>query len=281
MSPSEQIALAWEGFVRTLRLVGRVQLWLPWLVIGIAQGIALLLIWWFAHPLVSRFMAPLVQAVGGEDALHYPDIFSHMPGLYARADMVLVASLGAVMLGASTQLFAHAHTGAPLEAGRAMWKALRHAGTLIVILLPLNALLVLLSIGLGAAVADQGALVQRAAYVFGLGASVMIQAFFLYVTQLAMLERRGIGATFSALSRTWRHGFLAALVLGVMFLLPLLPLHFVSGQTARIVERGSPDLIGLLVFAQLMVALAAGFLLNGSATLVYLSAMTRREEMEA
>ena len=280
MSPSEQIALAWEGFMRTLRLVKKAQLWLPWLVLGIGESVVLLLIWWFAHPTVSALMAPLVQAIGGEDALHYPDIFSHMPGLYARADMVIVATLGAVMLGASTRLFADAHTGAPLRAGNAIWGALRRMLTLVIVLLPFNLLLAGLSFGLGVALADQGVLVQRAGYVFGLGASIVLQGFFLYVSQLVMLERRGVKRTLAAMSRTWRHGFLAAIVLGSLFLLPLLPLHLLSGQTARIVDRGSPDLIGIMVFAQIVVALAAGFLLNGSATLVYLSAMTRREEVE-
>ena len=281
MSPTEQIAIAWHAFLRTLALLARPALWAPWLVLAAAQAGVLGLIWWFAHPLVSSFMAPLVRAVGGADALHYPDIFSHMPGLFSRADMILIATLGAVVLGASSRLFANAHTGTDLRPGRALASALKQAFTLIVVLLPFNALLALLSMGLAFVVTGQGWLLERAGYLFGLAASVMLQAFFLYATQVVMLERRGIRGTFNALSRTWGHGFFAALILGSLMLLPLLPLHFLSGQTARIVDRGSPDLIGVMVLLQIAVAVGVGFVLNGSATLVYLSTMTRREEMEA
>lgn len=281
MNVPEQIALAWHAFVRTLRLLPRVKLWLPWLILGASQVIVLALFALFAHPLVSPLMAPVVRALGGADALHYPDIFSHLPGLYARADMVLVAVLGAIVIGASTRGFAAAHTGDRVRGERAISSAFKRSVTLVGVLLPFNVLLALLGMGLGVMAAGQGGLIARMAYVFGLGASLFIQAFFLYVTQLVMLERRGVRATYAAITRTWRHGFFAALVLGTLLLLPLLPLHFLSGQTARIVDRGSPDLIGVLVLAQIAVALIVGFLLNGSATLVYLSAMTRREEMES
>lgn len=281
MNPSEQVALAWQSLRRTAALMPRAALWAPWVVVAAIQAAVLASLWWFAHPLLSRVMAPLVARMAGPDALHYPEVFIHLPNLYSQIDLLVVAIPGSVMLGAATRLFAQAHMGRTPTVGGALREALARAVPLVVIHAPFNLLLFAFTSGVSFVVGGRGGLVVAAAFMFVILGSVILQSLFLFVTALYMLGRHSIRQTFAGLGQTWRHGFWSALTLGVLLLVPLLPLHVISGQTAVIVARGTPEISGTLVALQMVVTLLVGFLLAGSATLVFLAAMPRRGLEEA
>jgi hypothetical protein len=100
-----------------------------------------------------------------------------------------------------------------------------------------------------------------------------LQALFLYLPALVVLERRGLWRSFAGLPRTWARGFWAAFLLGLVALLPLLPLAGLGQGSGLLVERGTPELVGWVTAMQLLVGLAVSFLLAGSSTLVYLGAV--------
>jgi hypothetical protein len=273
MNVLEQVVLGWIAFARTVREVLRPRLWVPWLAIACANLLVVALLWWFAHPLVSWAMAPLVRLTGGEDALRYPQIFRMMPALYGRFEVVVGALLGSVMIGAGTLLFASRFRGGLAEPREAFRQAMRRALPLVLASLPFNLLVVALSFGVEWLVAerDSGALVRRAAYAAVLGGSIVLQSLFLYVPALVVIEQRGVLGAFAELPRTWVRGFWSALALGTVLVLPLLPLHVLSGRASMLVDRGTPELVGVVVVFQILIAMTLGFLLCGSATLVYLS----------
>jgi hypothetical protein len=196
-----------------------------------------------------------------------------MPALYARVDIVVGAVVGSIAIGAATKLFAaHAWGRAP-RVGEALGSAWHKALTLIAVNLPFNLLVVGLSYGVEWWVTrrSSGPMVQRAAYGMVLAGSVVLQSLFFYVSALVMLEGRGVLHTLAALPQSWARGFWAAVLVGSLLLLPLLPIQFLSGHSSMLVDRGSPELVGWMVLLQWLVELVLWFLLAGTSTVLYLS----------
>ncbi|MBI5709894.1 MAG: methyltransferase domain-containing protein, partial [Candidatus Eisenbacteria bacterium] len=167
--------------------------------------------------------------------------------------------------------------------GEAFTRAGRCAAALVLAQLPYN--LLVAALGFGAeALLGQGAqrgLAQKLVFLGVLGGTVVLQSLFLYVAALVVLERRGALQALRALPRTWSRGFWAALFLGTLLLVPLLPLQMLLDQAPRLVGRGDPDLVAWVVGLQALVGLLAWYVLAGSATLVYLSLVAGRAGEEA
>jgi len=277
-APLEQVALAGQALARTLALLARPATWAPWIVLGAVQLALVVALWHFAHPWLSWALAPFIAGAGGEPLLHYPEVFRVLPALFGRANLVVGALLGPVVIGAATLLFARAFRGEPARAGAALAAAARLAPALVLVQLPFH----LLVLGAGAVlggVAGGGRGLPALIATAGLAAaSVVLQSLFLYAAALVALERRGALAALAALPRTWARGFWAALVLGAAGVAALLPFRLLEEQTGLLVERGTPELAVALVVAQIAAGLLVWYALAGSATLVYLGAMAPEDE---
>jgi len=273
MTMLEQLALTGQALWLTLRESRSGRLWAPWLVLGALQCAVLLALLDFAHPLLAWAVAPFIRAAAGAPALHYPDFYRALPFLYSRADLVLGALAGAVATGWSTRLFAARWRQQALAAGGAWAEIAPRALTLVLAQLPFQLLVLLFTGLLDRALAGQGGLVRRLGYFATLGGVAGLQALFLYLPALVVLERRGLWRALAGLPRTWARGFWAALLLGLVALLPLLPLSGLGQGSGLLVDRGTPELVGWLTAMQLLTGLAVSFLLAGSSTLVYLGAV--------
>lgn len=279
MNLFEQIAVAWQSLIRVLAAMRRGRLWAPFALLAASEALVVLALVWFAHPLLSWFMVPLLRQASGEATLRYPNLFRVLPGLYAQADVFIGALVGAIVVGAGTVMFADYFHGTKPSASAGLGEAWRRAFALILANLPFN----LLVFGLGRWSEDfltsrsSGQLVQGIVYFLILGASVVLQSLFFYVSALVVLERRSVLSAFSGLPETWRRGFWAATFIGALLVAPLLPIHYISDRAGVIVDRGVPELTGWVVAVQGLIGLMLWFLLTGSATLVYLS-LVRRED---
>jgi hypothetical protein len=278
MNALEQMALAVQALWHTLRRMGDGRLWAPWLALGAVQGLVLVGLANFAHPWVAWALAPLVRASAGEAALHYPEFFRALPALYVRADLVVVALLGAILTGWSVVLFSGRWRGEPAAPGAAWADIAPRALTLVLAQLPFNVLALALSTGIGRLLEGRVGMALRLGELAGLVGMVVLQALFLYVPALVVLERRGLRGAFSALPRTWARGFWAGLVLGAAALLPLLPADALGQRAGLLVDRGTPELTAWLAAVQLLAGLAVSFLLAGSSTLVYLGSVADAED---
>jgi hypothetical protein len=275
VSAFEQVALALQAMLRTLRLLARPALWGPWLVLGIVQLGAVALLWGFAHPAVSWFMAPLLAQAVGPEVLRYPNLLRALPDLFGRTDLVIGTLFGSVAIGAATLLFADVFRGGPPRPLAAFAGAGRRFAALIAAQLPFNLIVVLLSDVLGRWLLEKGGgpLTRQLLSLTLVAVSVVVQSLFLYVAALVVLERRSALGALRGLPRTWARGFWAALTLGLALLAVLMPLQSLSDRAATLVDRGDPELVGWLVVVEIVASLVVWFLLAGSATLVYLSAM--------
>jgi len=273
MNAFEQLAVGWQVLVRTLARLGRPAVWAPFTPLALLEFGALVVLIGFAHPLVSWIMAPLLRRAGGEALLHYPNVLRQLPDLYGRVDLLLGATVGAVVVGAGTRVFADQFAGRRDRPGAALREATRRAPALILVSAPFNLLAYLLSSGLGWLIAHRqsGALVHRFADLIVLGGTVVLQSLFFYVACDVMLAGRGVIGTLANVPHAAARGFWAALLVGALLALPLLPLQSLAGHSALIVERGTPELVGWLMAAEAAIGLVLWFALAGSATLAYLT----------
>jgi hypothetical protein len=281
MSPADQLALAWQSLLFVVRQMTRPALWAPWAILAGLQAGAVVALSFAAHPWLSPVLAPLVRRLAGESALRYPDLFLALSGLYARVDLVLAALVGAVTLGASAALFRDVALARRPSARAALALALRRAPALIAVQLPYHMLALGWSNAVVALLGVRGGLMARAAFVIALLGVVVAQALFLYAAAFVIVERRGAFGTLRSLPHGWRHGIWAALPLCALMVLPLLPLHFLSGLGPVIAERGRPELLAILALTQIAIAAGTGFLLSGAATLVFVGGIARAGAGEA
>jgi hypothetical protein len=284
MNVLEQIVLGWHALWFALRRLGNRGLWLPWVLLGAVQLTLVMLIWWFAHPFVSWLMAPLLHRLAGEEALHYPALFRAMPALYGRAEVIVSALLGALAAGASTALFAaalaHDAGGPRPSGGQGIGLAVRRALPLILVNLPLNLLVFGFAFGLDSFLATRGSsgIVQKLGSFVTLGGALAIQAFFLYGTAWVVLGGKSALGAWRELPRSAARGYWAALFLGVVMTLPILPLQQIARHVQTLISRGRPELAGWLVVAQVLATLVTAFLLTGAITVVYHTAIARHDE---
>jgi hypothetical protein len=273
MSVLEQIVLGFQSLGYALRQIARPSLWTPWLFVLAVQIAALAFLWGFAHPAVSWLAAPLLRRVAGEDALHYPALFLHLPALYGPADLLVGALLGAVAAGASTALFGAWFAGQPLRASQGLRRAASRAAALVIANLPATLFLFGFTALLDRPLSNPDApgLLLRSAPLITFVVAVVLQGWFLWVNPLLMLGRRGLVETFALLGETARHGLWTGLTLAILATLPLLPIQFLLGAADRIVDQGTPETVGWLLVLQTLIALVSAFALTGASALAYQS----------
>jgi hypothetical protein len=273
MNGFEQLALAGHCMLATLRQLGRGGLWVPWLALGVLQGVALLMLAWFAHPWVSVVMAPLVTWLAGADALHYPSVFRVLPALHARAAFVVDALFGVVAIGAATRLFAARFANQPIPAGEGLRSAAGHWGTLLIAHLPLQLLVLGLSFGIPEWLHARGSsgVTLRLAILAGFGGALVIQVIFAMIAPLVMLAGLGVRDTWHELPSMVPKIGVAAVAIAVVATVINFPAQMLGRFADRIVDRGAPELVIALVALQVAVGLFAAFLTAGSITLVYQS----------
>jgi hypothetical protein len=98
-------ALAWRSVVG---VADRSSIWMPVLMIASVQAPILCLLVFFHQPPLVPFAAPLVQALGGEVATHYPFHFFALPAMYDKVAAGIDILLAWVVPGVATLRFAAA-----------------------------------------------------------------------------------------------------------------------------------------------------------------------------
>jgi hypothetical protein len=125
---------------------------------------------------------------------------------------------------------------------------------------------------------DLAAPVRQALAIGGLVTAMLLQALFLFATPLIAVSELSPGSALAALPGAFRRAAFSALSLALLAVLALLPLQALSGLGDTLVERGTPELVAGMTLLQMTLGLLTGFLLTGSATLVYQSALARGVE---
>jgi len=232
--------------------------------------VLLLLLAAFAIPGLAAASRPLVLFLGGESALHYPQLYLHMPNMPGRAEFVITLTIAAIAHGAAVLRFA-GNFRRRREA-RAWRESLRRAPALILLALIGMAAEWLIGQGL---TRIEGA-VPRPALLGALVAGQIVVRALIYLA-IAGCLLRGLspwGALRLAARVARRNGETTAILVGA----PTLLLDLVN----ILFERWDPLNSGLLpetmlaaLSTQILLQMVFGFVLIGSTTRFFLARVER------
>jgi hypothetical protein len=83
-----------SGWSALRTVAARPGVWLPIIILAALKAAVLLAVYYFWHPSVHAFTAPILRAVFGESAIHYPGHVLLLGHVYEVIDLVLTVALG-------------------------------------------------------------------------------------------------------------------------------------------------------------------------------------------
>jgi len=275
----DQLNLALWAWIESIRGARQFRTWAPFLVLILLQGLLLVLLTFFYEPLTAWFAVPFVQAAASEQALHYPQFFLVLPGIFSRAGVWLDWLVGSLLYGAAFLLIWRAAAGQPVEGSWA--QAGRSYGKLLLVRVPpilfaLFLLFVLPAIlpgGEGGIRGNRLRLLRYGSFAFG----VTIEALFVYaplaVVVLGRPAGRAIRDSFTMLARVPLTTFLIVLVPNLV----QVPVSAVLRRSDSVVRSLAPEVVVWLVAGSILVYAVINYFILASAVRVF---GTRAEALE-
>jgi hypothetical protein len=232
---------------------------LPFLAFGLLQCCLLSLLAFFTWPPAAWAMIPVVRALGGEPALHYPTHFVLLPSMYRMVYLPLVATVGfAAWSFGIWSMVAHHEVGmrVPARSFRAALPAILVVGVVYV------AVTVALGQGLGALAATTlEGIPARLATLVAIAAIAASQAFLLYAPIVLRLQGGGPLRALRNSARYARRYFGATAMLVATVLLAHVPLDALIGKSDAIAARFHPEVVLQLLIASVLLEVVTAFVL--------------------
>lgn len=250
---------------------------LPFVVHAAILCLVLFALAFFTVAPLASFMTPIVERLGGENALHYPMHLILLPDMYHLVYLPLTAVVGFVLFGWAVFAMGDHFQRGGVEMG-ARPSLLRSAPTLVVIGVCYVAAATLVP----AAIAWLGRIVDHPRLgglltLAGLVATAALQALLVYAP--LFVRTHGAGP-FSALRRSvglGRRRFAPTAMIVLTVILVHQPIDFLLRQPDRVVVKFQPELVIYLLLAGVVLELLTAFLLFSSTAGLALS----RREREA
>lgn len=265
--PLGQAGLSWRSVTAAS---GRPSLWQAPLIVAGVRALLLFAVACFALPGVSPIGRFLVELLADESALHFPQLYLILPTMFARADLFLSASIGAIAHAAAVLHFAGAFRRRP--PGRVWQQSFRRSP----VILSLAVLLLLSEWGLNALDGQFGAKLPALA---GAGilvaARIFARALFCYgVIACVAYDASAWRSIRTGTRMLLRNPATSAILVGV----PTVLLDVVGNLLAGLdpTRAGlAPEAMLAAMFAQVGFQLLGAFLLIGATTRLFLSQYER------
>jgi hypothetical protein len=270
MNLFRSLGLAGWAWKSTLRSSMRPAIWLPFLLIAVCELAALGALLSFHRPGIMPLVVPLLHALAGERATHYPEFFFYLPNVYSRIVLVLSVLVASPLIGAATLFFAR---GFGVENEPRVWnRVARTVPTLIVLAAVPAAALYGVSALSNFVPLD---LVRSSVFVRWsvrgglLLAVVLIQSFMAYSTAWVVLEgHRILPALRDSIRVTVRTFLPTLIVVGVPILL-LFPLNYLSRRVDLFATKLTPEGVAAVLVMSIALEIPLGFLLVGAITRLF------------
>jgi hypothetical protein len=256
----EQALLGWESLLSALRVAFKPVVWPPWLLLGLARIGAIAVLVLGAHPLVSWIGAPLVTWLGGPGALHYPVLFRLLPRLVDHLTLPIDVVVGGWAAGVTSLQVVAMTDRASRSLGGAMKRSLARLPALVVAELPALALGWVLSEGVAMWLESRGSggLVIKAVTVLAALLLGFTRVYFCWLPVMVVADGRGVLESWRELRRFGGRGYGAALTVGLLTLLPMVPFALVLRAPGRWIDIGHPEWVaGLLGLERIVTLLTA------------------------
>ena len=240
----------------------------PFLSFAAVEFVVLVCLFAFSVPPLSTVMVPVVQSLGGEQALHYPMHLVMLPRLYQQLYLPAAAVVGFALFGWAVSMmvdhYQRAGEAVPSRENRQYRTLIPSAMVVgIIFVAVITAIQLVLSM-LAGAVAN--AWVGRLGWIGGVVLVVIFQALTVY--SLYFLVTR-TGNPITAISESVRFGrshlgMTSALVVTV-FLIHL-PVDYLTQRADRVVLKFNPELVFVLLAVGIVFEIATSYFLFASTT---------------
>jgi len=253
----EQVMLGWECARSALGVAVKPAIWPPWLLLGLARIAAIVTLAYCAHPLVSWLAAPLVSWLAGSGAIHYPVLFRLLPRLVDRFVLPLDVAIGVGAAGVASLQTVALSGGTTRRLGDAMKQSLARLPMLVVAQLPVLALGWLLTDGVGMWLESRGSggLVVKAVTLLASVSLGLVRVWFCWLPVMVVADGRGVLDSWRELRRFGGRGYGAALVVGLLTLVPPAPFALALRAPGRWIDIGHPEWVTALLGAERIVTL--------------------------
>lgn len=265
------IGVAIRAWQSAASLLGRPAVWLPFLLIGAAQALSLMLFGGFHHSAVLPVALPLVELLGGKEATHYPLLYFALPMMFTRANLAINIVVASLAGGVATVLFARAFGSNPVD--RPWTRTARRWLAL--------ALVAGLSTGLVLGVTELVRLIPQetlrnvqwarwGARALEFFLFVLLQCLFAYATAWIVLRGHGLWSALRDSFRVALRTFLPTLIVIGLPALLIYPFSYATSRVDVVASRFRPEVIPALIGVQLLFELVATFVVVGAITRLFL-----------
>lgn len=250
------------------RLVGFV----PFALVAAGKSAALVLMYFFWHPLFAGFMVPALRTFGGEDVLHFPAHVITFPVLFQASEIVVVILFGFAMtvwavfvmadaLGGKRQSWSAAAGNVALLTPSVVVIALCFAGGTIGVPMALNRL------------AEE--LARRPKFQFllwagALGAGFLARVYLAYCPYFLRSAKGGAVGAIRESIRCARRNFGVTLLIVMTAFVPEKVLEYLASDAGAFVNNLRPEWVPALLFFKIVIEVLTSFFLFGAATSIAL-----------
>jgi hypothetical protein len=241
----------------------------PFALIAAAKTGALLLMYFYWHPLVSGFMVPALHTVGGEKVLHYPRHMRAYPEMFQVAEMAVLVLLGFALIVWVVRVMADT-----LEGRKRHWRV--YAGEVALLTPALVVLaLVFAAATIGAPMAlnwaaeqveDRRPVLHAAYLTLSFGAAFLGRVFLAYTPYFATPAKWGALTAIGRSVAFARENFALTALIVLTAMIPEKTLEYLASETGVLLKNLRPEWIPSLLLAKVVIEAFAWYFCIGALT---------------
>lgn len=240
----------------------------PFAAFGALQCAILVLLAFFTAGPIAAFMVPIVHALGGEDALHYPIHFVRLPEIFQRVYLPLAATAGFALWSRGVWIMVDHHVIGRSRPRPSFRSALPHV---IGVGIAFVGTSVAIGYGLGA-IAERvpPGIPRRIAVLAAVGLTACVQALLVYAPIVLRLRGGGaLAAVRHSVGYSIRN-FAPTLMVVTTVLAIHAPIDGLLSRADRIASRFQPELVLYALLASALVEVLTAYLLFAATTAIAL-----------
>lgn len=237
---------------------------LPFVAFSAVQAVILLAMASMVTPFLAPLMVPVMKALGGEQALHYPMHLVGLPSVYQRVYLPLVATVGFALWSLAVWKMVDHHAVGSDRPRRDFRPSLPHV--VVIGLLFVGASVVTGEIASRLVNSRTPDTLQRMILFASVAATAVMQTFLIYAPLVLRMRGGNAWRAIRAGAAYARRQFPATVLMIVTVLLIHLPVDFLLSRADRIAARFQPETVLQVMFGSIVLETFTAYLLFAGIT---------------
>jgi len=266
-----QLNLAFWAWIESIRGMKARGPWLPFLIIAAVQVLGLWLLTEFYRPALSWLLAPLIKAISGPLALHYPQFFLALPTIFSQGNLFLDWIVGSFIYGMAYLVMWRAAVGQPTGgSATSTWSKYLH---LLIARLPALLIYLVLFLVIPRAwnTGDLAGNALRAARIGTFLITMLVEALLVYAPLFILVRGRSVA---EAWGDSVRLAARTPVATGLIVLVPNLiqvPLSLIMRRADQVLRALTPEMVAWLVLISIVLYVLINYIVIASAVRVFRS----------